>query len=313
MAKKPTKKAIKKKVKKPTKKKIVKPTKKKIVKPTKKKIVKPKKPTKKKVVKPKKIHIVTTPPSVIKVDGVIIGRSPVDFTPEVKKEVEVKRAIPKLKKFKPEPSVYRKTSISPPEGFEVLEVSDDSVSQAKKKISDLLNRICDIIPYACWVRTQSYPKANEADGWLVVSGVKGVDTPSIVSSIQEAMLPDAPPASKEFGLSVLGKGYWISVGFHWQGTGDEEESDQYKKWHGMIEVSSNYRSMSDESIPKARSKILSAFNVGQLPSSRNPNSMITNIEKKFNRTISDIFVKIVWNSKNIKPLRSEAEIEETDE
>jgi len=306
MAKKPTKKVSKKKpVKKPTKKVLKK-------KPAKIKAVK-KKPSTKKKPTPKKIHIVTTPPSVIKVDGRTIGFSPVDFTPEVKKEAEVKRAIPKTKKFKPEPSVYRKPSIAPPEGFEVLEVSDDSVSQAKAKISKLLNRICETIPYSCWVRTQAYPKANEADGWLVVSGVKGVDTLAIVSSIQEAMLPDVQPTHKDFGLSALGKGYWISVGFHWQGTGDEEESDQYKKWHGMIEVSSNYRSMSDESIPKVRSKILSAFSVGQLPSSRSPNSMITNIEKKFHRTISDIFVKIVWNSKNIKPQRSEAEIEEESE
>lgn len=219
-----------------------------------------------------------------------------------------------IKKFKPEPSVYRKPSIEPPEGFTIVEASDDNVQLAKTKISKLLNRICETIPYACWVRTQSYPKAAEVDGWLVVSGVKGVDTPSILSSIQEAMLPDVPPNSKDFGLSVLGKGYWISVGFHWQGTGDEEESDQYKKWHGMIEVSSNYRSMSDtESTSKARSKILSAFSVGQLPSSRSPNSMITNIEKKFNKTISDIFVKVVWNSKNTKPIRSEPETEESDD
>ena len=215
-----------------------------------------------------------------------------------------------VKKYKPEPSVYRKPSIVPPEGFEVLEASADNVAQAQKKIKTLLDKICNTIPYSCWVRTQSYPKAAEVDGWLVVSGVKGVDTPAIVSSIQEAMLPDVPPDSKDFGLAVLGKGYWISVGFHWQGTGDEEEVDQYKKWHGQIEVSSNYRSMSDtESLSKARSKILAAFSVGQLPSSKSPNSMISNIEKKFNRTISDIFVKIVWNSKNTKPLRSEPETE----
>ncbi len=222
-----------------------------------------------------------------------------------------KKKKSKKKTYKPEPSVYRKTKIEPPEGFEVLEVSQDDVSQAKKKISNLLNKICETIPYSCWVRTQSYPKANEVDGWLMVSGVKGEDTANIVSSIQEAMLPDVQPSHKDFALSVLGKGYWISVGFHWQGSGDEEEKDQYKKWHGMIEVSSNYRSMSDtDSTFKARSKILSAFSVGQLPSSRSPNSMITNIEKKFNKTISDIFVKIVWNSKNTKPIRSEPESEE---
>lgn len=299
--------------KKPTKKK---PTKKPTKKPAKAVKKKPKKVKKKVTKKLKKIHIVTTPSSIIKVDGVIVGRSPVDFTPEVKAEVEVKRVTPKPKpkKFKPEPSVYRKPSIAPPEGFEVLEVSEDDVGQAKKKISNLLNRICETIPYSCWVRTQSYPKANEVDGWLVVSGVKGVDTASILSSIQEVMLPDVHPSSEDFKISILGKGYWISVGFHWQGTGDEEETDQYKKWHGMIEVSSNYRSMSDaDSLFKARSKILSAFSVGQLPSSRSPNSMITNIEKKFNQTISDIFVKIVWNSKNTKPMRSEPESEDEEE
>lgn len=282
---------------------------------SKKKPAAKKKPDVKKF-KTKKIHIVTTPSAIVKVDGEVIGKSPVDFTPEVK-EVYVAKAVElkKPKKHKPEPSVYRKPSIEPPEGFEVLEASDDDVTQAKKKISSLLNRICEKIPYSCWVRTQSYPKAAEVDGWLVVSGVKGVDTPTIISSIQEAMLPDVHPSHKDFSLSILGKGYWISVGFHWQGTGDEEETDQYKKWHGMIEVSSNYRSMSDaDSIFKARSKILAAFSVGQLPSSKSPNSMVANIEKKFNRTISDIFVKIVWNSKNTKPIRSEPETEtETEE
>jgi hypothetical protein len=41
--------------------------------------------------------------------------------------------------------------------------------------------------------------------------------------------------------------------------------------------------------------------------------MITNIEKKFGQTISDIFVKIVWNSKNTKPERSEPETEKDEE
>lgn len=214
----------------------------------------------------------------------------------------------KVKKYKPEPSVYRKPKVEPPEGFEIVEASPDDVGQAKNKISKLLNHICETIPYACYVRTHAYPKANEVDGWLVVSGVAGVDTPKIVSSIQEAMLPDVAPDDERYGLSALGKGYWISVGFHWQGTGDEEEKDQYKKWHGMIEVSSRYRSMSGEK-SFARSKILSAFSVGQLPSSKSPNSMISNIEKKFNKTISDIFVKVVWNSKNTQPIRSEPEPE----
>jgi hypothetical protein len=217
----------------------------------------------------------------------------------------------KVKVYKPESSKYRKPEEKPPEGFELLEQSTDTLTQARDKIHNLLQYVCETITVACWFRTQSYPKANEVDGWLVVSGVKGIDTPNIVSMIQEAMLPDAAPDTEEYGRSILGRGYWISVGFRWQGTGSEDEIDQYKKWHGMVEVSSHYRSMSDEKSKSiARSKVLSAFSVGILPSSRNPNTMISNIEKKFNRTIGEIFVKVVWNAKNSQPLRSEPEEKE---
>jgi hypothetical protein len=221
-----------------------------------------------------------------------------------------KKKLKKPIRYSPPVSVYKKRLKEPPKGYELLEPSEDDVSQAKSKIKKLLDTVCEAVAFDCWVKVKDYPKAAEVDGWLVVYGVKGVDTKGIVQSIQEAMLPDVAPTDDKFGMSVLGKGYWISVGFHFQGTGSEDEVDQYKKWHGMVEVSSNYRSMSDtESTTKARSKILSAFSVGQLPSSRSPNSMIENIEAKFKNTIADIFVKVVWNARNAKPIRSEPEKE----
>jgi hypothetical protein len=216
-----------------------------------------------------------------------------------------KRRKKKRLKYNPDLSKYRISKIVPPEGFQLVEPSPDDVSQAKSKISKLLNHICETIPISCWVKVKDYPKASEVDGWLVVSGVKGADTHSIISMIQEAFLPDVSPDTPEFSRSILGKGYWISVGLRWQGSGNEEEIDQYKKWHGMTEVSSYYRSMSDEDTKfKARSKILSAFNATQLPSSKTPTTMISNIEKKFNKTIAEVFVKVVWNARNAQPLRS---------
>src|SRR5271169_3456145 len=91
--------------------------------------------------------------------------------------------------YKPDAAVYKKPPKVPPEGFELVEASTDTLTQARNKIHNLLEHVCNTIPVACWFRTQAYPKVNEVDGWLVVSGVKGKDTSSIVSMIQEAMLP----------------------------------------------------------------------------------------------------------------------------
>lgn len=218
-----------------------------------------------------------------------------------KKPKKPKKPKKRKKTYLPEPSIYKKKAVEPPEGFELVEASEDTIDEARQKINKLLVKTCNKLDITCWSRTHPYYKANEADGWIVVSGVKGIDTSNIVSMIQEIMLPDVPPDSPDYNFAVLGKGFWITVGFRWQGTGSEDELDQYKKYHGMIEVSSNYRPMI------SRARILSSFSVGQLPSSKNPNSMITNIERKFNKTIGEIFVKINWNSKNIQPMRSEPE------
>jgi hypothetical protein len=209
-------------------------------------------------------------------------------------------------KIRAESSIYKIPKELPPEGFELVPIDAGTLTEALNKIQRLFQVICETVPINCLSRVHDYPLANEVDGELWVVGVSGYETPDIIAMIQEAMLPDVPPSNPDYNLGVLGIGYWMTVGIRWQGTGSPEE-DHYKKWHGLQEVSSNYRSMSNESRDgrkiSGRAKINSDFAAMTMPSSRNPIPIIEGVEEKYGQKSAEVFLKIVWNSRNQQPSR----------
>ena len=205
-----------------------------------------------------------------------------------------------------ERSIYVIPKELPPEGFELVPIEAGTLTEASNRIQRLFRIICDTIPLNCQFRVHPYPTANEVDGELWIVGIGGYETPDVIAMVQEAMLPDVSPDSPDYNLGVLGIGYWMTVGIRWQGTGSPEE-DHYKKWHGLQEVSSNYRSMSNESREgrkiSGRAKINSDFAAMTMPSSRNPIPIIEGVESKYGTKSAEVFLKVVWNSRNQQPSR----------
>lgn len=205
-----------------------------------------------------------------------------------------------------EPSIYQIPKEIPPEGYELIPIEAGLLTEVSNRIQKLFKIICDTIPVNCQYRVHPYPQSNEVDGELWIVGIGGYETPDVIAMIQEAMLPDVPPDSPDYNLGVLGVGFWMTVGIRWQGTGSPDE-DHYKKWHGLQEVSSNYRSMSNEDrtgrTVVGRAKINSDFAAMTLPSSKNPIPIIEGVEEKYGTKSAEVFLKIVWNSRNQQPSR----------
>lgn len=197
----------------------------------------------------------------------------------------------------------------------MADIFDDviAVRKAADRIRELLKDAQSRVEIKGSIMVHEYePKPEkdyrgEADGEWRIDGIRGKDTKSLVQSMLEAMLPsDVLPGDR---LSSLGKGYWITVGlrFHGKSVYDKKSrkwtldpsEDHYKKFAGMLDVSSNYRKM------ERSAKILSAFIATIWPSSKKENPMFYNIEKKYKRKVSQVYVKINWNPEDVQPKRNE--------
>jgi hypothetical protein len=256
-------------------------------------------PVKKKKPKAKKIRIVTEPPgAIVKVDGKVIGTSPVEFTPEIKEEVSKREEFaPKIKKEVP-------AEHEPPEEFELIPPTEleDTVQTAGTKIRAAFEDAKTRFGY----KTSSvivHEYKYEVDGEWRIDGIRGEKTADLLAEMLEALLP-MPGVST---MAVLGEGYWLTTGIRWQGKGEydekkgewtDDDEDHYRKHEGMLEVSSNYRKMIN------RGRILSAFNAVLEGSSKNPVPMWKSVEKKFRHKIAQVFIRINWNPKNEQPKRN---------
>jgi len=255
---------------------------------------------KKKKPKAKKIKIVTVPTgAIVKVDGKVIGRSPIEFTPEIRKEV-TERVRPE---FAPRVKKASKRIPKPPKEFELIppEELEDTTRTAADKIRAAFEDAKTRFSY----KTSSiivHEYKFEVDGEWRIDGIRGEKTPDLLAEMLEALLP-LPGVST---LAILGEGYWLTTGIRWQGKGEmdekggwtNEDEDHYRKHEGMLEVSSNYRKMIN------RGRILSAFNAVLEGSSKNPVPMYKSVEKKFRHKVSQVFIRINWNPKNEQPKRN---------
>jgi hypothetical protein len=209
-------------------------------------------------------------------------------------KVKPKKKKRKPKRYRPDKSKFREKIVK--QEPEKPVVTSEGVADAGRRIRELFANLQGRLNLTAVAIVHEYE--GEVDGELRVYGIRGVDTPDILQQIQEAMLPMDEAIAEQ---SVLGVGYWITVGMRWEGKGDgknvKEEEDHYARYKGMKQLSSNYRPM----IRKAR--IVSAFSAVLLPSSSNPNPMVRMVEKKFKKKMAEIFVRISWNPRDEQPIR----------
>lgn len=188
---------------------------------------------------------------------------------------------------KPRKKAASKSS-KPPRGFKLA-----GQDEARKRIEKLLKDASDFLSRE-EIDSRVYIHVNRddsIDGELNIPSLRGTTTDDVFDLLHQPVHPAAFP-NRNYRF------IWISVGARFTFSGDE---DEYTRYRGLSQIQTNHRrylgklGAIDPKTGRTRLTLPLVFLAAR--------KIARNIEKKFRKKVTQIFVRLNWNPDNRQPER----------